>query len=135
MPQARRRSAARAVTYDGRHFASLFDGAQIQTGNDGKGTRIFVNPQDGITVTSILFNGEEKLNQLDGNSLLLPVGSNGSLEIKTDAVVSISEVELSDDEITGVYNLSGIKVGNSLEGLPRGIYIVRQGAKSTKVVI
>ena len=132
---ARRRSAARAVTYDGRHFASLFDGAQIQTGNDGKGTRIFVNPQDGITVTSILFNGEEKLNQLDGNSLLLPVGSNGSLEIKTDAVVSISEVELSDDEITGVYNLSGIKVGNSLEGLPRGIYIVRQGAKSTKVAI
>ena len=74
------------------------------------------------------------LGKLDKNSLLLPAGSNGLLEIKTDAT-AISEIELEGDEITGVYNLSGVKVGNSLEGLAKGIYIIRQGAKSTKVAI
>ena len=33
-----------------------------------------------------------------------------------------------------VYNMNGVKMGDSLEGLPAGIYIVRLGSKSAKVV-
>ena len=33
-----------------------------------------------------------------------------------------------------VYNINGVKMDDSLEGLPAGIYIVRQGCKSAKVV-
>ena len=33
-----------------------------------------------------------------------------------------------------VYNMNGVKMDDSLEGLPAGIYIVRQGCKSAKVV-
>ena len=33
-----------------------------------------------------------------------------------------------------VYNINGVKMDDSLEGLPAGIYIVRQGSKSAKVV-
>ena len=33
-----------------------------------------------------------------------------------------------------VYNMNGVKMGDRLEGLPAGIYIVHQGGKSTKVM-
>lgn len=33
-----------------------------------------------------------------------------------------------------VYNLNGVKVGDSLDNLPSGIYIARQGSKSAKVL-
>ena len=33
-----------------------------------------------------------------------------------------------------VYNMNGVKMGDSLEGLPAGIYIVHQGGKSAKVM-
>ena len=33
-----------------------------------------------------------------------------------------------------VYNMNGVKMGDRLEDLPAGIYIVRQGNKSAKVV-
>ena len=33
-----------------------------------------------------------------------------------------------------VYNMNGVKMGDRLEDLPAGIYIVRQGSKSAKVV-
>lgn len=39
------------------------------------------------------------------------------------------------DAPTEVYNLSGVKVGDSTEGLAAGIYIVRKGNKATKVAI
>ncbi len=48
---------------------------------------------------------------------------------------SITEVRDSDGEAQMVYNLSGIKVANNLEGLPAGVYIVRKGSKVTKVII
>ncbi len=34
-----------------------------------------------------------------------------------------------------VYNLRGVKVGDSLEGLPHGVYIIRQGSRTTKHAI
>lgn len=230
--QIRRRSARRAVgraaTTEGRQFAALFNGAQIQTGNEGSATRIFVNPKEGVNVTSILFNGEEMLDKMEGNSLLLPAGANGSLIIKTDGqeeetpknpaiAIAPTEVELTEGDTTTltitertdidadaevvwtssdeavatvdangtvtavakgtatitatcqgvsatctvkvnakstvepgdedginaaeaaadveVYDLRGVKVGTSLDGLAKGVYIVRQSDKITKVAI
>ena len=46
----------------------------------------------------------------------------------------IEEISSVSDGIAGVYNLGGVKVGESLEGLTKGIYIVRQGDSVTKVV-
>lgn len=49
----------------------------------------------------------------------------------------IEEVRIDDLDHTlpmNVYNMNGVEVGNSLEGLPAGIYIVRQGSKSAKVM-
>lgn len=34
-----------------------------------------------------------------------------------------------------VYNLSGVKVGDSVDGLEHGFYIVRQGAAAKKIAI
>lgn len=36
---------------------------------------------------------------------------------------------------TAVYNMHGVKVGDSLNGLPHGVYIIRQGSKTTKHAI
>ena len=75
---------AEARTNTNRSFASLFDGAQIQTGDAGSGTRIFLNPEEGIRITSVMFDGVEMINELEENSLLLPAKSNGPLVIRTD---------------------------------------------------
>ena len=49
----------------------------------------------------------------------------------------IEDVRIDELDLTlpmDVYNLNGMKVGDSLEGMPVGIYIVRQGSKSAKVM-
>ncbi len=49
---------------------------------------------------------------------------------------AISEVQHSvDDAEVEVYDMRGVKVGNSTEGLPHGVYIVRQGCDTRKVAI
>lgn len=39
-----------------------------------------------------------------------------------------------DDEACEVYDLNGVRVAASLEGMPSGFYVVRQGIKTSKVV-
>ena len=49
----------------------------------------------------------------------------------------IEEVSVDELDYTlpmNVYNMNGMKMGDRLEDLPAGIYIVRQGSKSAKVV-
>ncbi len=48
---------------------------------------------------------------------------------------AISEVQNSNDGATEVYNLRGIRVGESTEGLPHGIYIVKSAGKTRKIAI
>ncbi|MDE6717130.1 MAG: leucine-rich repeat domain-containing protein [Muribaculaceae bacterium] len=131
-----RRAAARAATP--RQFAKLFDGAQIQTGSEGSGTRIFITPQEGVAVTSVKFNGEEMISKLEGNSLLLPAGSNGQLEIRTNATGNPTGVGMIYGDIDpeaeyDVYDLNGILIGHDMDSLERGIYIIRQGATVKKI--
>ncbi len=138
-----RRGAARAKTATGRQFAALFDGAQIQTGNESSATRIFVTPHEGVNILSILYNDEEMLDKMDGNSLLLPKGAKGSLKIVTDGT-AVNPVDPGEqggihdiviEQGVEVYDLRGVKVGNTTEGLPHGVYIVRQGSETKKIAI
>ncbi len=62
-----------------------------------------------------------------GDSVTVKVISDDN---KEDGIFDIN----CDIEIA-VYTLSGVKVGNSIEGLAKGVYIVRQGANTTKVAI
>lgn len=132
--RAARRAAARKATTDGRCFAALFNGGQMQSGSEGTGTRIFVNPQEGVTVTSILFNGQEMLSELNGNSLLLPVGGSGSLVIRTDYQGgnpgAVSTVTV--DSAAEYYNLQGMRVMHPQSGQ---IYIIRQGGRTYKTIL
>lgn len=48
---------------------------------------------------------------------------------------AIPEVRNIEANATVVYNTQGVNVGESTEGLPKGIYIVRQGKKVAKVAI
>lgn len=52
-----------------------------------------------------------------------------------DFVDGIAEVQKAADSKTTVYDLRGATVGESLEGLPSGIYILREGSKTTKLKI
>ena len=51
-----------------------------------------------------------------------------------DGIEEVCVDELDDDLPMDVYNLNGVKVGDSLDDLPAGIYVIRQGNKSAKVV-
>ena len=48
---------------------------------------------------------------------------------------SVDEISTGDDEPMEVYSLNGVRIGNTLEGLHKGIYIIRQGQKTTKVAL
>ena len=48
---------------------------------------------------------------------------------------SVDEISTSDDGPMEVYSLDGVRIGNALEGLRKGIYIIRQGQKTTKVAL
>ena len=67
-------------------------------------------------------------------------------EIRSKDLVGVYEIEADDEtastyeedmtaEPYEVYNLNGQKVGNSTDGLTPGVYIVRKGASTSKVVI
>ncbi len=137
MRRVARRAQARTAT--NRSFATLFDGAQIQTGTEGAGTRIFINPKEGVNITSVKYAGKEMIDQLQGNTLLLPAGSNGTLEIRTDAPqdpnIGVGIGEINYDEPYEVYDLNGFHVGDSLKTLLPGLYVVRQGHAVKKVAI
>ncbi|MDE6084269.1 MAG: Ig-like domain-containing protein, partial [Muribaculaceae bacterium] len=97
--RAERRAVARAKSIQ--NFASMFDGAQIMPGEEGGATRVFITPDQGVTVTSILFDGEELLPSYDGQSVLLPAGKVGLLKIVTDAPdpVKVESITLSEASV------------------------------------
>ncbi|MBO6031577.1 MAG: CotH kinase family protein [Prevotella sp.] len=47
----------------------------------------------------------------------------------------INELRLDMDQLYQVYSLSGQPYGNSIESLPSGIYVIRQGIKTQKIVV
>jgi spore coat protein CotH len=47
----------------------------------------------------------------------------------------INELRLDMDQPYQVYSLSGQPYGNSIESLPSGIYVIRQGIKTQKIVV
>ena len=54
-----------------------------------------------------------------------------------DMVNSIKDVNAGQNDFaaTEVYNLDGVKVAGSTDNLPAGIYIVRKGSKTSKIVV
>ncbi|MDE6339643.1 MAG: leucine-rich repeat domain-containing protein [Muribaculaceae bacterium] len=135
--RAARRAAQRSQTSDGLCFARLFDGAQIMTGIDTSKTRIFINPEEDVNLVSVTYNGKEMISQMEGNSLLLPANLQGELVILTDAPansgVNIEYVSSEDRE--EIYTLNGVKVFGGLDSLSPGVYIVRQGSKTRKMIV
>ena len=134
--RAGRRAVARVATVS--QFASLFNGAQIQSGDEGSGMRVFINPDNGVEVKSILFDGKEMLGEYEENqSVLLPKESNGTLKIITsynpnaindiesegESAVRVEGGNIIAPEGSEVLDLNGRRVTAS--NLRPGIYIVR----------
>ena len=66
---------------------------------------------------------------------VLELDTDAILAIEPEVVNGISSVSASQFKASGVYNLNGVRVANSVNGLTRGLYIVRQGNMSTKVIV
>ena len=132
----RRLNQTRAAA-EGRIFATLFDGAQIQTGSEGTGTRIFINPNEGVKVTSIKYGDKELISEYKNNSVLLPAGTQGTLVIKTtEGYTGVDQLPAQEfDGPVEVFDLNGVKVSDTTENLAKGIYVVRQGSAVKKIVV
>lgn len=66
---------------------------------------------------------------------VLELNSDEIFAIEPEVVTGISSVNASQFKASGVYNLNGVRVASSVKGLRNGLYIVRQGNKSTKVIV
>ncbi len=53
----------------------------------------------------------------------------------SDYIAGVDDIVVGGDGVSEVYNLNGVFVGNSVEGLPAGVYIVRRGDKVEKVLV
>lgn len=74
----------------------------------------------------------------EGDAEIIVRSADGNAETRCTVHVNpqsgINEIIANDGAIE-VYNLSGVKIGDSLDGLPGGIYVVRCGGKTWKVRI
>ena len=52
-----------------------------------------------------------------------------------DAITGISSAKTSETATMEVYNLDGTNMGNTTNGLQKGVYVVRQGQQTQKVII
>ena len=134
-----RRAAQRAATAEGRSFARIFNGAGLNTSS---AIRIFINPKDDATLKSVLVDGKEMIDRMEGNSLLLPANTTGALEIICEnGTVGIDGIgENAGDMLDRhapytVFDLNGMSMGTDIERLPAGIYIVRQGTRIHKLAV
>lgn len=133
--QAYRRARKKQISNltDGRLYASLFDGAQLNSDSNKKGYRVFFNNIDLNDIVSITLNNEDITSQMEGNSVLLPSKASGQLVINMKtSTANIVEVENNGAE-TVWYTLSGLPLGK--RPLIPGIYVCRQGEKTCKVII
>lgn len=134
-----RRAAQRAATAEGRSFARIFNGAGLNTSS---AIRIFINPKEDATLKSVLVDGKEMIDRMEGNSLLLPANTTGALEIICEnGTVGIDGIGESAGDMLDrnapytVFDLNGMSMGTDIERLPAGIYIVRQGTRIHKLAV
>ncbi|MBD5213508.1 MAG: leucine-rich repeat protein, partial [Bacteroidales bacterium] len=58
-----------------------------------------------------------------------------NIEVQDSSAVKDVFSDFDDNAPYEIYNINGVKIGNSFDGLSRGIYIVRQGVTAKKVVV
>ncbi|MDE5551935.1 MAG: Ig-like domain-containing protein, partial [Muribaculaceae bacterium] len=76
----------------------------------------------------------------DGTAVITVKSLDGNTEASCTVTVDstfngVNSLYSEDIYKTEVYNLSGYKVSDSVENLAPGIYIVKQGAKTSKISI
>ena len=103
-------------------LAGMF--ASVVFANNKQTVKIDGNVSD-KTVTEITFDGDNvTLNYADNSSETKDM-SLVSLSFSYDSTTEINKIEEVKKSLQGkVFNLNGQLVGNSLEGLSKGIYIV-----------
>ena len=137
---ARARRASDNALLTGKYYASLFDGASLNTSGYGKGNRVFLNLKPEQELEAVLLNGNDISYMLDdNNSLVLPADAAGSLVIRTkgDITDSVESAVIDMDENIDAFNISGLRVfsGKRCDFYPtEGIYILRsESGKTVKV--
>ena len=57
------------------------------------------------------------------------------VNIEESNTSGVDDIEVDGNEAVEVYNLNGIKVGESTAGLAKGLYIVKQGSETRKIIV
>lgn len=66
---------------------------------------------------------------------VLNLDTEAIMAIEPEIINGISTVNASQLNALGVYNLNGVRVADTVNNLSRGLYIVRHGNKSSKVIV
>lgn len=101
-------------------WSLMSDGSEIEDG-----LLYFTGQPDRIMLTVTDIDGDE-------HSYIIPVNGEAYSGIKG---IIFNDTEIENSVTTGVYNLQGVKVGESTEGLLPGLYIVRSLGNTHKVLI
>lgn len=96
-------------------------------GTENKYNEAWFYYEDGLLVRALYNDREDRWAYDKQRDLLYPAGVE-DIELPEDN-------NFSEDMPVEVYNLSGIRVSDSMKNLAPGIYIVRQGAKSRKISV
>ena len=122
----------------GNLFCRLMHGSVIasEENNNSKGHRIFIFTKNDEKITSVKVNDMEMIDQMVGNSLVLPHNTIGTLSINGgNSAIKTNFIEIQENN-DNVYDITGRLIINKatleqINQLPRGLYII----KGKKVVI
>jgi hypothetical protein len=100
---------------------------------------IYYLPSTGVAANENIFDSSVYTNA----SLYVNYGNDKAVrsvspwsKFTTSITTGVESLEVSDvNAAVEVYTLGGVKVADSVENLPAGLYIVRQGSKVTKVAV
>lgn len=133
-------AAKRFQTYNTNNVLTTSDlavttnGSSLFIGN-GEAVTFYITLEDNNEIDHVLYNNEDVTLQLINNTYTTPsVNSTSSFAVylKNSDATSINNISIGTyDETIEYYNLNGVKVKNP----EKGIYIKKQGGKTTKVVL
>lgn len=106
-------------------------------GNYAHPVRLKMEMNAGNLNHSTMFIKEVKFFKLNSNPspILMTRSHTYKKLVPSFDVSSVSQTAATRNENTQVYNLAGVRVGNTTEGLAPGVYIGKQGGKAVKFLV
>ena len=117
------------VTYDAHGNMTLLESTENGELGEGEKYEYVYDEQTGALKESLVYMLNYDTMEYEP---MMKIVADQFVDVTSDA--SVEEINAAKNAVKEVYTLQGVKVGNSIDNLPSGVYIVKEGADVEKVI-